>query len=66
MVMAIMFCLMKFLEVIGIMVPTNTGPKDTYGRPSWDRFGMIDPCIKLNLASTEWTDDAITRPPDTN
>ena len=35
------------------------GPKDTYGRPSWDRFGMIDPCIKLNLASTEWTDDAL-------
>lgn len=35
------------------------GPKDTYGRPSWDRFGMIDPCIKLNLASTEWTDGAL-------
>ena len=35
------------------------GPKDTYGRPSWDRSGMIDPCIKLNLASTEWTDGAL-------
>jgi len=38
---------------------TAYGPKDTDGRGSQEKFAMVDPCIKINLNSTEWTETAL-------
>lgn len=35
------------------------GPLDSAGRPAYERYAMVDPCIKLNILQADWSKTAL-------